>query len=134
MISRKLEIGYDSCNVACKDLRSEFDDCVNDKKDPSFYWLKLKTAIKGIAKERERELKVLEREKYSILLGFYSSILIDIQRGGNCYDELDKVRKDMDDYYRKVSKDKIDKMRSKDIDDHVYDIHKLQNQKKYENL
>ena len=136
VISRKLEYDddfLDSCNVACKDLRSEFDDCENAEKDPSFYWLKLKTAIKGIAKERERELKVLEKEKYSILLGFYSSILSDIQRGDNCYDELDKVRKDMDDYYRKVSKDKIDKMRSKDIDDHVYDIHKLQNQRKYEN-
>ena len=136
VISRQLEYDedfLDSCKVACKEMKREFESCDNPENDPSFFWLKLKTAIIGMAKEKEREIKLMEKQKYSIMMGFYSSILFDIQNGRDCYNELDKVRKDMDNYYNTVSKNKIDKMRCKDIDDHVYDIHKLQDQKKYEN-
>ena len=39
----------------------------------------------------------------------------------------------MDLFYKERSKLKLDKMKSLEIDDNVYDVHKLQNQRKYEN-
>ena len=101
--------------------------------DPSFYWLKSKTAITSLAKNRELELKKEVRLKIDVLNGFYSSILKDIQNGLNCFKELDDVKQQMDLIYQERSKTKVDKMRGLEIDDSTYDIHKLQNQKKFEN-
>ena len=101
--------------------------------DPSFYWLKSKTAITSLAKSREKELQKEEKLKIDVLNGFYSSILEDIQNGLNCFKELDDVKQQMDLIYQERSKTKVDKMRGIEIDDSTYDIHKLQNQKKFEN-
>ena len=133
VISKKLENDQDfqdSCRIACDKMKEEYD-CDHDR-DPSFIWLKLKTALIGVAKTREKELRDLEYEKYKILKGYYNSILSDIVNGINCYEELEKVKAEMDNHYKRVSNEKINKMRCLEIDDSVYDIHKLQNQRKYE--
>ena len=38
----------------------------------------------------------------------------------------------MDKMFKENAKEKIDKLRVLEIDDHTFDIHKLQNQKKFE--
>ena len=119
-----LVIGSYQRRMACKDLRDqvEFGD---NQRDPSFIWLTLKTALMGLAKDREKELKVLEKEKSEILRGFYSSVLKDIQEGIECYEELERVKQEMSEFYCRRIKDKVNKMRELEIDDHLYDdIHK----------
>ena len=112
---------------------SEFECNTNVSLDPSFFWLKLKTAMISLAKDRERELYAQENKKIEVLKGFYYSILKDIGQGKDCFQELDSVKYKMDLIYQKRSKEKIDKIRGLEIDNSVYDIHLLQNQRKYEN-
>ena len=101
--------------------------------DPSFFWLKSKIAIISLAKSREKDLNKEENFQINLLQGYYSSILQDIQNGLNCFDELNVIKQKMDLIYQERSKRKVDKMRGIKIDDRTYDIHKLQNQRKFEN-
>ena len=136
VISKELEnddIFMENCKVIFKEMRNEFEKGVHLSKDPSFIWIKMKTAIIGAAKEREKQLKFLESQKSEVLKGFYLSVLNDIQHGIDCFAEFENIKHDMDQFYKEKSKKKVDKMRAVEIDDPVYDIHKLQNQRKYEN-
>ena len=56
VISKQLEfddIFLENCKVIFEKMRNEFDNGENLSKDPSFIWLKMKTAIIGVARERE---------------------------------------------------------------------------------
>ena len=101
--------------------------------DPTFFWLKSKSALKCLAMKRERDMKEEETQHLEVLKGFYSSIVRDIKDGLDCFDELADIKKQLDVVYKKKSVDMVDKMKSLQIDDRIYDIHKLQNQRKYEN-
>ena len=101
--------------------------------DPSFYWLKSKTALISCAKFREKELYKEEKFQIDLLNGFYSSIVLDIQDGRDCLGELNDIKQKLDSIYQERSKRKVDKMRGIEIDNSTYDIHKLQNQRKFEN-
>ena len=132
VISKQLEndnIFLESCKFVFKEMKNEDE---NNNRDPSFIWLKTKMAIISIAKEREKQIRYEEKKKMEVLWGFYCSILSDIQRGENCLMEFENVVQQMNELYEARSKKKIDKMRGQEIDDQVYDIHKLQNQRKYE--
>ena len=136
VISKCLEnddIFLSKCKSVSKRVKDEFDSNNNNDMDPSFFWLKLKTIIIGLAKDRERELHAQENRKIAVLEGFYFSILNDIAHGNECFQELDSVKHEMNLIYQKRSKEKIDKIRGLEIDNSVYDIHLLQNQRKYEN-
>ena len=136
VISRCLEndeLFLQRCESIFKSIKNEFDCNTNVNFDPSFFWLKMKSAIISLAKDRERELYAKENKKIEVLKGFYSSILKDIMQGKDCFLELDSVKQQMDFIYQKRSREKIDKMRGLEIDNSVYDIHLLQNQRKYEN-
>ena len=104
----------------------------NGDRDPSFIWLKMKSAVISIAKEREKQLKTAENRKIEVLKGFYCSVVEDMQRGMDCSVEFESIKTKMNLFYQERSKKKVDKMREVQIDDTVYDIHKLQNQRKYE--
>ena len=103
------------------------------ERDPSFYWIKVKSAITNLAKVRQKELIQEENSRLEMLNSFYFLILEDIFEGKDCLDELEDVKNQLDLIYQDRSKRKIDKMRCIEIDDQTYDIHKLQNQKKFEN-
>ena len=75
----------------------------------------------------------MEIKKGEVLRGFYSSVLNDIALGIDCFQELDNIKREMALFYDAKSKEKIDKMRLLEIEDNIYDIHKLQNRRKYEN-
>ena len=136
VISKKLEHDkefIDRCKLIFVQTKEDMENNSNLNLDPSFFWLKMKTAVISLAKLREKEIKFMEGKKGEVLRGFYSSVLKDISLGIDCYQELDNIKREMDLFYKEKSKDKIDKMRLLEIEDNVYDIHKLQNQRKYEN-
>ena len=56
-----------------------------------------------------------------------------MQDGGDYFEELNNIKSKMGMIYQERAKRKVDKMRCIEIDDHTYDIHKLQNQRKFEN-
>ena len=57
----------------------------------------------------------------------------DLFNGVDCYNELEDIKKQLNVIYQDKSQRKVDKMRGLEIDTPNYDIHKLQNQRKYEN-
>ena len=132
VISKQLEkdeLFLESCKFVFEQMKREDE---KENRDPSFNWLKTKTAIINIAKEREKQIRYEEKKKMEVLWGFYCSILSDMQRGVDCRAEFENVVQNMNEYYEARSKKMIDKIRGQEIDDQVYDIHKLQNQRKYE--
>ena len=66
--------------------------------------------------------------------GFYSNILKGIQNGEDRYDELYEIKSELNKIYKEIAKERVDRMKAIHIDDHTFDIHKLQNQKKFEGL
>ena len=132
VISKQLEndeLFLESCKFVFEEMKREDE---NENRDPSFNWLKTKKAITNIAKEREKQIRYEEKKKMEVLKGYYCSILNDMQRGVDCLVEFENVVQQMNELYEARSKKMIDKMRGQEIDDQVYDIHKLQNQRKYE--
>ena len=129
----------DSDQTFLRDAKALFR-CINEDSvssgevlDPSFYWLKTKSAIISLAKERDCQLFKDENHALNILEGFYFSILNDIHNGLNCFQELDDIKNKMDLFYQERCKRKIECIWGIEIDDPTYDIHKLQNQRKFEN-
>ena len=136
VISRRLEqdnLFLDEAKKIFEHIKLESEEKEINNFDASFYWLKAKTAIVQLAKRREKELFLEDQNKMNVLKCFYSSLVKDIQKGEDCFLELEKVKTDMNQIYRDRCKQYIDKIRGLEIDDHTYDIHKLQNKKKFEN-
>ena len=134
VIPRRLEFDQTFLEDAKFIFKSIYEDSVASREglDHSFYWLKTKTSIISLAKERDRQLFKDENRKLKILEGFYFSVINDIQNGLDCFQELENIKESLDLLYQKRSKNKIDEMRGIEIDDPTYDIHKLQNQRKFE--
>ena len=133
VISKQLEKDecfIESCKFVFEEVSQELE---NGGRDPSFLWLKMKSAIVSIAREREKQMRREQNKKTEVLQGFYFSVLSDIQRGIDCKQEFKNIVSKLNVVYEQRSKMKVDKMRRNEIDDQVYDIHKLQNQRKYEN-
>ena len=136
VISKCLEkddLFLDKCKLIFRTIKLELETNQNESLDPSFFWLKMKSSVISLAKLREKQLRFMEHQKGEVLKGFYSSVLKDISQGIDCFQELENIKREMDLFYKERSKLKVDKMKSLEIDDYVYDIHKLQNQRKYEN-
>ena len=70
--------------------------------------------------DEEKEIKFLEVKYLMVLM-----------EGGNG-NETKEVKKQLNEIYNRRSKEMIDKMRRLEIDDHMYDIKKLQRERKYE--
>ena len=136
VISKSLEfdeIFLENSRLIFHRIKNDLENNSDHLLDPSFFWLKLKTAIVSLARKREKELIVLENNRIEFLRGFYSSALKDLQEGIDCIEELQMIKKDMNLVYLERSKRKVLKTKVTEIDDTFYDIHKLQNQRKYEN-
>ena len=100
--------------------------------DPSYHWLKFKTAVVQLACVREKQIRKEVNDRMRLLKGYYSLIIKDIGEGKDCFQELQEVKMKMQKIYTERSREKIDKMRCLQIENHMYDIHTLQNRKKYE--
>ena len=91
VISKNLEFDEDfseGSKFIFKRIREELLKNEDASLDPSFYWLKAKASIISLAKKREKDLHKLENERLNLLMGFYFSVLNDIQEGADCLDEL----------------------------------------------
>ena len=136
VISRRLEqdnLFLDEAKEILEHIKLESEENDINSFDASFYWLKAKIAIIHLAKKREKELFWEDQNKMDVLKCFYSSLVKDIQNGEDCFQELERIKIDMNHIYRDRCRQNIDKMRGLEIDDHTYDIHKLQNKRKFEN-
>ena len=126
------EVFLVNCNGIFQSVTEELMSNNDKTLDPSFFWLKAKTAIVDLAKKREKELVKIENRKIDVLKGFYFSALTDIRNGLDGFQEIESIKSELETIYQEKSKRKIDKMRGQEIDDHLYDIHKLQNQRRFE--
>ena len=76
-----------------------------------------------------------------ILKVYYAGLLTILNEGSNCpqdiknscSQDIKNIKDEIIQIQKNRSKKLIDKMRGCEIEDHVYDIHKLQKERKYEN-
>ena len=101
--------------------------------DYSKYWVMVKKSIQKLAKKRDKDLKMKEEERVKILQIFYLVTMYKIEEGKDCMKELESIKKELDEIYKERSIKATSRMRSLLVDDHVYDINKLQKERKYEN-
>ena len=130
VISKYLETDEEFLEQAKYMMEIVHAELKKKEQDPSFLWLKAKTSLIRLAKSREKEIRIESESRMKVLKEFYSSILNEIQKGYDKSNELSEVKKEMNNIYKVNAKEKIDKMRCIQIDEHTYDIHKLRNQKK----
>ena len=109
------------------------DEMFNDEVDYTWYWVAAKKIIKKIARNREREIRKKEEERVNYLQIFYLANIFKIEEGKDCKRELNEIKKELNDIYKERSEKAINKMRGLLVEDHVYDINKLQKERKYEN-
>ena len=132
VISRFLDKDEEFLAQAEYIIKTVHSEISEGMKDFSFLWLKVKSALIQLAKVRQKEIYHQRINKIKIMQGFYSNILKGIQHGEERYDELHEIKVELNKIYKENVKEKIDKMKAIQIDDHTFDIHKLQNQKKFE--
>ena len=109
------------------------DEMLNDEVDYTWYWMMSKDMIRKMARNREKEIRNKTEERLNFLQIFYLANIYKIEKGIDCRDELKEIKKELNDIYEERSEKAINKMRGLLVDDHVYDIHKLQKERKYEN-
>ena len=88
----------------------------------------LKEEIIKTAKRREREMKQDENGRLK-----YLNILYEEAIGIKDIKEIKEIKEKLDEIYKNKAMKQVDRIRNIEIKDHVYDIHKLQNQRKFEN-
>ena len=132
VISKILEKDEEFLDQAEYIIKKVYEESCSNKKDSTFYWLKVKSSLTNLARSREKDIQVEKTKKIEILMGFYSSIMRDIAEGQDCTMELAEVKQSLNRIYRETAREKIDKMKCLIIDNDKYDIHKLQNAKKFE--
>ena len=105
----------------------------NHNLDYTKYWVKLKKRLVTAAKAREKEIKFLENGRKNALNGFLELAIERIENGEDAWDDFKRLRKELSDLWQVKVQRKINKLKCIEIEDHMYDIHKIQRQKKYEN-
>ena len=105
----------------------------SDILDVSMYWDIMKETLIKWAKKRENQIEKLENSRLNFLKILYQNELKN-NGGSQSVDEgISQIKNEMHQIYYERSKRLVDKIRGLEIEDHVYDIHKLQNQRKFEN-
>ena len=125
------EIFIQEVNVLFGDIYSAYIQ--SGETDISFYWQQSKLFIQKLAKKREKSLKLEEQNRMDILKVYYAGLLTFLNEGSDCLQDIKKIKDEIVQIQKNRSKKLIDKMRGCEIEDHVYDIHKLQKERKYEN-
>ena len=105
----------------------------NGENDISFLWEEAKKWSKDWAITREKQIVTEENERLNVLTIFYNAYMETDGKGDNFKSEVINIKKEINEIQQYRSKKMIDKMRGCQIDDFVYDIHKLQRERKYEN-
>ena len=114
-----------------QEIFTEFE--LNGKKDASFYWERGKFFTVKFAKQREKQITEAENGRINILNIFYEAYLNNMAEGNDSKRELLEIKKELSEFQNNKSKKLINKIRGREIDDDVYDIHTLQKERSYEN-
>ena len=97
------------------------------------YWSHLKKKLTWAAKQRERQIKQLEDSRKNYLNAVVKICIEKIEGGEDYWERFQNARKELCAIWQKKTERAIQKLKCIEIDDHVFDIHKLQRKKKYEN-
>ena len=124
--------------VFSEGMQCLFDDILFEyyqegEENISFFWEKAKILTKKLARDRENTLNFEENNRLNVLVIYYSTALLRLEEGENCKQEIIDIKAEINQIQNLRSKKLIDKMRELEVDDYVYDIHKLQKERKYEN-
>ena len=114
------------CDMTREEI--EDDEILEEDKDISAYWKMLKEEIIKGAKRREREIKQEENGRLKYLNIIYAEAIEKKDIEG-----IKEIKDSLDEIYKNRARKQIDRIKNIEIKDHVYDIHKLQNQRKFEN-
>ena len=120
-------VGYIFEDTEEEIMQLEFDNI-----DFSYFWARSKIAIKNIAKERQALIKSQVDERLNVLNFFYHGALVKIREGIDAFEELKEVKTELNSIYKAKSQVAVDNLKGLRIDDQVYDIHKLHNQRNFE--
>ena len=99
---------------------------MDDDLDISFYWKILKEEIIKTAKRRENDIKKEESGRLNYLKMIYEKATEEKD-----IIEMTEIKEELDKIYKDKARKQVNKIRKIEISDHVYDIHKLQNQRKF---
>ena len=86
---------------------------------------------KRLAKIRDNQIKKMENSRQNFLRILYQNECKNNSGRQEVEEEISNIKKEMHQIYFERSKKLVDKIRGLEIEDHVYDIHKLQNQRKF---
>ena len=133
IISKELEYDQmyiEKVKVMCDMAREEIeeDEVLDEDLDISLYWKILKEEIIKTAKRRENDIKKQESARLH-----YLKIIYDKATNEKDISEMTEIKEELDKIYKDKARKQVNKIRKIEINDHVYDIHKLQNQRKFEN-
>ena len=109
------------------------DEEENGDVDYTWYWVASKDIIRKMAKNREKELRMKAEERVNFLQILYLANIYKMEKGIECRNEMNEIKKELNDIYEERSEKALNKMRGLLVDDHVYDINKLQKERKFEN-
>ena len=138
VISKKLE----NDNRFLNEVRDIFDDILkyardledkNIQTDWTYIWLVGKFQLIDIAKKREFQIYKDENNRKKTLQIFLNVVLNKIAKGQDRWEEYNKIKRDLFKLNSKASEEAVDHLKFIHIEDHLYDLQKLKNQKKYEN-
>ena len=99
----------------------------------SMYWCIAKENLIKVAREREKEKKVMEEERVRVLQLFYQANIRKINEGIDSKEDLVKIKKELDVIYKNRSRQAVSRIRNLLVEDHMYDMNKVQRERKYEN-
>lgn len=99
-------------------------------KDPTFVWHKVKQFIGKLAKQRIRDLKKMQSEKYDLLLYFYDMAIAEYKNGIESQDIM-LIINDLNKIYQDKIRDKITDARYIEIKDNNFDLNKRQKEEKF---
>ena len=108
-------------------------DSDSDSVDFSYFWVRSKISIQRIAKERQQKINSQVNEQLNVLNIFYLGALEQIKEGFDASEELESIKTELNLIYKDRVEAVVNNLKGLFIEDHVYDIHKLRNQKRFEN-
>ena len=125
-----LKEAKDICEVIFSEIEKEKEE---DKDiDYTEKWVYVKQELMEAAKRRTRELRRLENGRKDMLRGFLELSIKKIEAGKDDWENFKKIREELRNIMKKKTARIIEKNKSVQIVDHIYDIQKVQKQKKYE--
>ena len=99
--------------------------------DVTLIWKDIKEGIKLWAQNIELSEKHEQKKRLSTLEVKY--IMAMDMTGNGSEEQINSIKKELNNIYKKKSAGKVNKMRNLEINNQVYDIQKLQREKKFEN-